>query len=88
VRNGRIYRVGLALIDSENPERILWRCEKPILEPLKKYERIGQVPNVVFPCGAVVKDDELFVYYGGADSVVCVATANLSKILKEISSQL
>ena len=88
VRNGRIYRVGLALIDSENPEKILWRCEKPILEPLKKYERIGKENNVVFPCGAVVKDDELFVYYGGADSVVCVATANLSKILKEISSQL
>jgi len=80
-RKGNIYRVGLALIDLENPEKILFRSEKPILEPVKKYERFGQVNNVVFPCGAVVLNKKLFVYYGGADSVVCVATANLSKLL-------
>lgn len=80
-RKGNIYRVGLALTDLENPEKILFRSEKPILEPIKKYERIGQVNNVVFPCGAVVLEEKLYVYYGGADSVVCAATADLSKLL-------
>jgi len=80
-RKGNIYRVGLALTDLENPEKILFRSEKPILEPVKKYERIGQVNNVVFPCGAVVLEEKLYVYYGGADSVVCVATADISKLL-------
>ncbi len=80
-RKGNIYRVGLALTDLENPEKILFRSEKPILEPIKKYERIGQVNNVVFPCGAVVLEEKLYVYYGGADSVVCVATADISKLL-------
>ena len=83
-RRGRIYRAGIVLIDSENPEKILWRSEEPVLEPVKRYEKIGQVNNVVFPCGAVVKEGEIFVYYGGADNVVCVATANLSRLLQAL----
>ena len=54
----------------------------PILEPNEKnYEKTGDVPNVVFPEGAVVIDDELFVYYGGADKVCFVATAPLDELL-------
>ncbi|MHA2380793.1 MAG: glycoside hydrolase family 130 protein, partial [Candidatus Thorarchaeota archaeon] len=66
-----VYRLGALLIDKDDPETILHRSEKPILEPIEEYERFGKVPNVVFSCGSVVMDDKLLVYYGGADSVVC-----------------
>ena len=75
------YRLGVALIDPENPERILRRAKRPILEPEEGYEKNGVVPNVVFSCGSVVIDDTLYLYYGGADTVVCVATARLQDVL-------
>ena len=80
-RFGRVYRLGFALIDLKDPEKILYRCEKPIFEPVKNYELKGQVPNVVFSCAAVIKGKTLFVYYGGADTVIGVATADISKLL-------
>ncbi|OGH14365.1 MAG: hypothetical protein A2687_01930 [Candidatus Levybacteria bacterium RIFCSPHIGHO2_01_FULL_38_26] len=75
------YRVGAALLDLNNPLKVITRSEYPILKPEEVYEKEGQVPNVVFPCGAVVVDGELFVYYGAADSVVCVATIKIDKLL-------
>jgi len=78
------YRVGVMLIDKENPEKVLYRSQEPILEPVEEYERKGEVPRVVFPCGAVVIKGTLFVYYGGADTVVGVATCKLSKLLNSI----
>lgn len=77
-----IYRLGVMLIDKENPEKILYRSEKPILEPKEKYEKKGLVPNVVFSCGAVVIKDTLFVYYGGADTVIGVASCKINDILE------
>lgn len=76
------YRLGLTLIDLENPERVIKRAKKPILEPKEEYEVKGVVPNVVFSCGATLIDDTLFLYYGGADTVICLATAKLSKLLE------
>lgn len=76
-----IYRLGYALIDAQNPEKILYRSKEPILQPIKDYERKGQVPNVVFTCGAVVKGKKLLVYYGGADTVIGVASSDISKFL-------
>jgi len=83
----RKYRLGVMLIDKNNPEKIIYRSEKPILEPKEDYEINGMVPNVVFSCGAVVKDDKLFVYYGGADTVTCVAWCSLSLLLKKIQQK-
>lgn len=78
---GLVYSVGMALIDLKDPQKVLYRCVKPILKPIKDYERKGQVPNVIFPCGAVIIKEKLYVYYGGADTVICVATAKLSDII-------
>jgi len=75
-----IYRLGYALIDAKNPEKILFRSKEPILEPVKDYEKRGQVPNVVFSCGAVIKGKKLLVYYGGADTVIGVASTDLDKL--------
>jgi len=77
----KVYSLGVVLLDRYNPESILYRSETPILTPVADYERFGKVPNVVFSCGNVLINDEVFVYYGGADSVVCLATFELNELL-------
>ena len=80
---GRAYRVGAMLLDLENPQAIVARGPDFILEPEAPFEMkgCGAAERVVFPCGNVVIGDELFVYYGGADTVCCVATAKLADVL-------
>ena len=77
----KIYSLGVALLDKSNPEEILYRSEEPILTPTEDYERFGKVPNVVFSCGNVLMDGQVLVYYGGADTVLCVATYDLGELL-------
>jgi len=81
VNSEKVYSLGVALLERDNPEVVLYRSEKPILRPVAKYECVGNVPNVVFSCGNVLKDDQVLVYYGGADKVLCVATYDLSDLL-------
>lgn len=75
------YRVGALLLDLENPLRILAKTPNPILEPEFEYEIKGYYNGVVFPTGNVVVDDTLYVYYGGADKYVGVATCSLTGLL-------
>ncbi|ADC65786.1 glycosidase PH1107-related protein [Ferroglobus placidus DSM 10642] len=79
-----VYRAGAALLDLEKPWKVISKLEKPILEPEKEYEREGDVPNVVFPTGAVKIEDELLVFYGGADKVCCVASCNINDLIDEL----
>jgi predicted GH43/DUF377 family glycosyl hydrolase len=83
---GAIYRVGLALLDRERPDLLLARSPDWVLGPTAPYERVGDVGNVVFPCGWVLLADSetLRLYYGAADSSVCVATASLSRLLTHL----
>jgi len=76
------YRVGAVLTDLRNPLKIIGRTDYPIFEPEASYEKEGIVANVVFPCGAVLIGKKLFVYYGGADKVVGVATLEFQKLLE------
>lgn len=77
-----VYCLGVALHDLENPARVIAKCEETILEPEEDYEVTGQTPSVVFTSGAVVEDDgEVKVYYGGADTVQCVATTTIDELL-------
>lgn len=78
------YKIGAMLLDLDDPRKVLYRSNAPILEPVEKYENEGFKSGVVYPCGAIVKNDNLYVYYGGADSYVCVATANLNDFLTEL----
>lgn len=78
------YKVGAMLLDLQDPTKVLHRSKSPILEPVAKYENEGFKAGVVYPCGAVIIKDTLYVYYGGADSYVCVATANLEHFLSEL----
>lgn len=83
-RDDSKYLVGAMLLDLENPTKVLYRSKMPIIRPIEHYENNGFKAGVVYPCGAVVIDGTLFVYYGGADSYVCVATANLDEFLKQL----
>jgi predicted GH43/DUF377 family glycosyl hydrolase len=76
--------LGIFFSDLNNPEKILYRSPKPILIPKKNYEKYGLVKNVVFTCGAIIIKNKLFVYYGGADSVINVATIPIKEVLSLI----
>jgi predicted GH43/DUF377 family glycosyl hydrolase len=76
-----VYRVGVMMLDLEDPRTVIARAPHFILEPEAEWERVGHVPNVVFPCGQAVIDGTLHLYYGGADSVVCAATCPLQDII-------
>jgi len=76
-----VYRLGYVLVDKDNPELVLHRSEKPILEPVKDYERFGKVPNVVFSCGSILVDEKILIYYGATDTVICVATFDQSELI-------
>ena len=76
-----VYRAGAALLAPEEPWRVIARTRDPILEPAEPYEVEGDVPNVVFPEGAVVAGDDLLIFYGGADRVCCAARVHLQDLL-------
>jgi predicted GH43/DUF377 family glycosyl hydrolase len=84
VDQNHVYRAGLALLDLENPARVIARSPQPILEPEADYERVGDVPNVVFPQGVAVLDGVMYVYYGGADKVCGLATGLISDALEHL----
>lgn len=79
------WTISLMLLDKEDPRRIIAKTDAPSLKPEADYELKGDVSNVVFPCGAVVDNGRLYVYYGGADTVCAVGSedmANVRKLLK------
>ncbi len=80
------YKIGAMLLDIEDPTKVLHRSDKPVIRPEDMCEIEGYKNGVVYASGAVVKDDRLLLYYGGADSFVCVAYANLSTFLSELES--
>lgn len=75
------YKLGAMLLDKKDPTVVIARSKTPILEPQVWYENEGSKPRIVYSCGAVVKDETLFVYYGSADTVTCVATVPLARLL-------
>lgn len=81
--NGFVYSMGAALLDLKEPWKVLGRSRDYLLSPQVPYEQVGDVPNVVFPCAALVdhEADRISVYYGAADTVVCLAHGYLSEIL-------
>ncbi|MHB1190962.1 MAG: glycoside hydrolase family 130 protein, partial [Armatimonadota bacterium] len=82
VDHRRIYRLGILLLDLNDPSKVIGKSAEPIFSPAEDYEKVGLVPNVVFTCGVVEKDGTYFVYYGGADKVIGVATISASDLDK------
>ncbi len=80
---GFLYRLGAALLDLEEPWKVIGRASEAILSPIMPEDFHGNVGNVVFTCGTILEDDgELKVYYGAADQVICLATARVEEILE------
>ncbi len=75
------YRIGIIFLDYEDPRTVIYRSPFPVLEPSADYEKTGFIPNVVFTCGAIEKDDHYFVYYGSCDEVACLATIEKKAVL-------
>ena len=80
---GHRYKLGALLLDRNDPTRVIARAAVPVLSPDASYENEGK-PGIVYACGAVVHDDLLYVYYGGADKVVCVAMAPIAPFINAL----
>ncbi len=81
---GLVYSMGAALLDIDKPWKVLYRTKPYLLSPWTNYECVGDVPNVVFP-GAALTDAEtgrITIYYGGADTVVCLAFAYVDELIE------
>jgi len=81
--SGSLYRIGLALLDLDEPWRVICRSSEWVLGPQEAYERLGDVPGVTFPTGVIwcKKTDELRLYYGAADTSVGLAIASMQELL-------
>lgn len=82
--NGYTYSMGAALLDIDKPWKVIARTKSYLLAPQKIYECVGDVPNVVFPCAALVDDQtgRIAIYYGAADTVTCLAFTTIEKMLE------
>jgi beta-1,4-mannooligosaccharide/beta-1,4-mannosyl-N-acetylglucosamine phosphorylase len=81
--NGLVYSFGAALLDLEKPWKVIYRTRPYLLNPREYYECVGDVPNVVFPCAALVDPPtgRMAIYYGGADTVICLAYAKFDDLI-------
>jgi predicted GH43/DUF377 family glycosyl hydrolase len=84
--SGSIYRVGLALLERDDPSKVLARSNEWVMGPREPYELAGDVPGVVFPCGWILRDDgdTVHMYYGAADTSVCVAEGSVTEMLRHV----
>ena len=79
-----VYRGSVALLDLLNPSKVIARVPYPLLEPEEEYELYGDVNNVVFPEGAYIHQDELYIYYGAADKYIALAKIGINDLLDEL----
>jgi predicted GH43/DUF377 family glycosyl hydrolase len=79
---GPLFRLGAAILDINDPVKVVGRSNIPVLSPRMKYERVGDIPNLVFSCGKIVEEDgEVKLYYGASDSCLCVGSTKLQNII-------
>ncbi|MDN5203912.1 hypothetical protein QQ008_21145 [Fulvivirgaceae bacterium BMA10] len=81
---GYVYSAGAALLDLKDPTKEIGRLRTPLFSPKLKWEKEGVVNNVVFPTGAIMQDDTLYIYYGAADERIGVASTKLSELLDKL----
>ena len=84
---GALYRVGLALLDLDDPRLVLHRGDEWVIGPREPYEVSGDIPNLVFPCGAILRGHELRLYYGAADTCLGLLNASIADVLAWLRTQ-
>ncbi|MCX6713702.1 MAG: hypothetical protein NTV48_01185, partial [Candidatus Vogelbacteria bacterium] len=80
------YKVGAMLLDLKNPKKVLARTREPILSPDEWYENAGK-PHIIYAGGAIERDGLIYIYYGGADRVSCVATVSKEDLLRQLKNE-
>ncbi len=83
-KSGEVYHAGAALLDINNPLKVLGRLKEPLFSPQEPWEKEGSVRNVVFPSGAVIVNSRLYIYYGAADTCIGAKSINLNELLSEL----
>ncbi len=81
---GKVYYASAALLDKQNPYRVIGRLKQPLFSPTEDYEKIGDIDNVVFPTGTAIFGERLYIYYGAADKRIAVVSVNLHKLIHEL----
>jgi beta-1,4-mannooligosaccharide/beta-1,4-mannosyl-N-acetylglucosamine phosphorylase len=86
--NGFVYSMGAALTDTDEPWKVVYRSAPYLLSPQELYECVGDVPNVAFPCAALADapTGRIAIYYGGADTVTCLAFAQVDELIQYVKS--
>jgi len=84
--HGNIYHASAALLDKNNPQKIIGRLTEPLFSPTEDWEKEGDVRNVVFPTGAFIDGNELVIFYGAADKRIAAKTVDLESLLSELKS--
>jgi beta-1,2-mannobiose phosphorylase / 1,2-beta-oligomannan phosphorylase len=84
---GYVYHACAALLDINDPTKEIGRLSYPLFSPDLEWEKKGVVSNVVFPTGAIVQDDTLYIYYGAADKYTGMASVSMSELLSELTSK-
>ena len=85
-RQGRIYHAAAALLDLVDPTKVIGRLKKPLFSPIEPWEKQGDVNNVVFPTGTVLKDGRLFIYYGAADKRIAAKSLDIEELLRALKN--
>ena len=80
--SGPIYRLGAVILDKDDPTKVVGRAGIPILSPRENYERIGDIPNIVFSTGAVLDaQGNLEIFYGAANSCICIGMTTVNEVV-------
>ena len=82
---GRVYHACAALLDKNNPLKVIGRLHEPLFSPKEEWEMSGFVSNVVFPTGSAIFGDTLYIYYGAADKRIAVASVNINELIREMT---
>lgn len=82
--NKRLFGIEVALLDLKNPYKIISQTKAPLLVPEEYYEKMGYIPNIVFPSGALLKNDKIHLYYGAADTTCCLAYIDFKILINKL----
>jgi len=86
-RQGRIYHAAAALLDLNDPTKVIGRMKRPLFSPDEEWEKRGDVNNVVFPTGTVLKNNKLYIYYGAADKCIAAKSVDINDLLAELKNE-
>ena len=81
----KLFGIEALLLDPDDPFRVIGKTQEPLLTPETEYERYGKIPNVIFPSSALIYNNDLGLYYGAADTSICLATVNLDRLIDTIT---